>query len=119
LSPWRGECGVVDHPNHPWKVADFVEASEDSDRQKLARTAFKIALLPLEAARDTVDGVATRQEVHRLQGIFEVHYNKCRELLDEALGGTLRNCFGRASGVSTERVQRPAEARRQSCDRDR
>ncbi len=90
----------------PESVALLCEVQEGRDRQELALTALKIGILSLKAARGTVDGVAIRQEGDRLLGTLEERLNKHRELLDEALGGTLRNYFDPASGAFSERVQR-------------
>jgi hypothetical protein len=68
----------------------LAEAGEGRDRQELALTALRIGILSLKAARGTVDGAAIRQEGDRLLGTLEERLNKHRELLDEALGGTLR-----------------------------
>ena len=90
----------------PETVAALVEAIDGRDRQELALTALKIGILSLKAARGTVDGAAIRQEGDRLLGTLEERMVKHRELLDEALGGTLRSYFDPASGAFTERIQR-------------
>ena len=90
----------------PETAAALCEASEGRDRQELALTALRIGILSLKAARGTVDGAAIRQEGDRLLGTLEERLQKHKELLDEALGGTLRNYFDPASGAFTERVQR-------------
>lgn len=87
-------------------IAALSEASEGRDRQELALTALRIGILSLKAARGTVDGAAIRQEGDRFLGTFEERLCKRRELMDEALGGTLRSYFDPASGAFTERVQR-------------
>ncbi len=87
-------------------IAALSEASEGRDRQELALTALRIGILSLKAARGTVDGAAIRQEGDRFLGTFEERLCKHRELMDEALGGTLRSYFDPASGAFTERVQR-------------
>ncbi len=90
----------------PETVAVLSEASDGRDRQELALTALKIGILSLKAARGTVDGAAIRHEGDRLIGSLEERLYKHRELLDEALGGTLRSYFDPANGAFTERVQR-------------
>ena len=90
----------------PEVVRSIAEAGEGRERQELALTALKIGILSLKAARGSVDGAAIRHEGDRLLGTLEERLNKHRELLDEALGGTLRNYFDPASGAFTERVQR-------------
>lgn len=90
----------------PETVTALAEVPDGRDRQELALIALKIGILSLNAARGTVDGAAIRQEGDRLLGTLEERLNKHRELLDEALGGTLRNYFDPASGTFTERVQR-------------
>lgn len=90
----------------PDTVAALMEAAEGSERQELALTALKIGILSLKAARGTVDGAAIRHEGERLLGTLEERLTKHRELLDEAMGGTLRSYFDPASGAFTERVQR-------------
>ena len=73
------------------------EVQEGRDRQELALTALKIGILSLKATRGTVDGVAILQEGDRLLGALEERLNKHRELMDEALGGTLRSYFDPAT----------------------
>jgi hypothetical protein len=90
----------------PETIAALSESAEGRDRQELALTALKIGILSLKAARGTVDGSAIRQEGDRLLGTLEERLGKHRELMDEALGGTLRSYFDPASGAFTERVQR-------------
>ena len=90
----------------PETIAALAEAPEGRDRQDLALTALKIGILSLKAARGTVDGTAIRHEGDRLIGTLEERLAKHRELLDEAMGGTLRSYFDPASGAFTERVQR-------------
>ena len=90
----------------PETVAALAEVSDGRDRQELALTALKIGILSLKAARGTIDGAAIRQEGDRLLGTLEERMVKHRELLDEALGGTLRSYFDPASGAFTERIQR-------------
>jgi hypothetical protein len=90
----------------PETIAALSESSDGRDRQELALTALKIGILSLKAARGTVDGAAIRQEGDRLLGTLEERLGKHRELMDEAMGGTLRSYFDPASGAFTERVQR-------------
>ena len=90
----------------PETIAALAESAEGRDRQELALTALKIGILSLKAARGTVDGTAIRQEGDRLLGTLEERLGKHRELMDEALAGTLRSYFDPASGAFTERVQR-------------
>src|SRR5436190_18267728 len=77
----------------PETIAALSESAEGRDRQELALTALKIGILSLKAARGTVDGTAIRQEGDRLLGTLDERLGKHRELMDEALGGTLRNLF--------------------------
>jgi len=90
----------------PETIAALSESTDGRDRQELALTALKIGILSLKAARGSVDGTAIRQEGDRLLGTLEERLGKHRELMDEALGGTLRSYFDPASGAFTERVQR-------------
>src|SRR3954471_16349538 len=90
----------------PETIAALSESAEGRDRQELALTALKIGILSLRAARGSVDGAAIRHEGDRLLGTLEERLGKHRELMEEALGGTLRNYFDPASGAFTERVQR-------------
>ncbi|MBU6257928.1 MAG: hypothetical protein KGO01_05855 [Burkholderiales bacterium] len=90
----------------PETVSALMEVADGRDRQELALTALKIGILSLKAARGTVDGAAIRQEGDRLLGTLDERLAKHRELLDDALGGTLRNYFDPTSGAFTERVQR-------------
>jgi hypothetical protein len=87
-------------------VAALLEVADGRDRQELALTALKIGILSLKAARGTVDGAAIRQESDRWMGALEERMVKHRELLDEALGGTLRSYFDPASGAFSERIHR-------------
>ena len=90
----------------PETAAALCEAHEGRDRQELALTALKIGILSLNIARGTVDGAAIRLEGDRLLGTLDERLYKHRELLDEALGGTLRSYFDPANGAFTERIQR-------------
>jgi len=90
----------------PETVAALAEVADGRERQELALNALKIGILSLKAARGTVDGAAIRHEGDRLLGTLEERMCKHRELLDEALGGTLRSYFDPASGAFTERIQR-------------
>ncbi|WP_418316227.1 hypothetical protein [Piscinibacter sakaiensis] len=90
----------------PETVAALLESAEGRDRQDLALTALKIGIMSLKAARGTVDGAAIRHEGDRLLGTLEERLLRHRELLDEVLGGTLRNYFDPASGSFTDRIQR-------------
>src|SRR5205085_2571230 len=82
------------------------EAREGRDRQELALTALKIGLLSLRAARGTVDGAMVRQEGDRLLSAMGERLDRHRDMLDTALGSTLRNYFDPSSGAFTERLQR-------------
>jgi len=90
----------------PDLVAALSEVQEGRERQEMALTALRIGILSLKAARGTVDGVAIRQEGDRLLETLDARLSTHREVLDEALGGTLRAYFDPASGAFTERVQR-------------
>jgi hypothetical protein len=102
LAPLYLHLSVTD----PETIAALSDSAEGRDRQELALTALKIGILSLKAARGTVDGAAIRQEGDRLLGTLEERLGKHRELVDEAMGSTLRSYFDPASGVFTERVQR-------------
>jgi hypothetical protein len=102
LPPLYVHLSVTD----PETVAALSESPEGRDRQELALTALKIGILSLKAARGTVDGAAIRQEGDRLLGTLEDRLSRHRELVDEAMGSTLRSYFDPASGAFTERVQR-------------
>lgn len=82
------------------------EAGEGRDRQEFALTALRIGVLSLKAARGTIDGGTIRHEGERLMVTLEERLAGHRQVLDEALGGTLRAYFDPASGAFTERVQR-------------
>jgi hypothetical protein len=90
----------------PESVAALSEVTDGRERQELALTALRIGILSLKAARGTVDGAAIRHEGDRLLQTLEERLSRHREVLDEALGGTLRAYFDPSSGAFTERVQR-------------
>lgn len=90
----------------PEVVAALTDAGEGRDRQEFAQTALRIGVLSLKAARGTIDGGTIRHEGERLLLTLEERLSGHREVLDEALGGTLRAYFDPASGSFTERVQR-------------
>lgn len=90
----------------PEVVAALTEAGEGRDRQEFALTALRIGILSLKAARGTVDGATVRSEGERLLVTLEERLSSHRQVLDEALGGTLRAYFDPSSGSFTERVQR-------------
>ena len=90
----------------PEVVAALTDAGEGRDRQEFAQTALRIGVLSLKAARGTIDGGTIRNESERLLLTLEERLSSHREVLDEALGGTLRAYFDPASGAFTERVQR-------------
>lgn len=87
-------------------VQTLTEAGESRERQELALTALRIGILSLKAARGTVDGATVRSEGERLLVTLEERLSTHRQVLDEALGGTLRAYFDPSSGSFTERVQR-------------
>ena len=84
----------------------LAEAGEGRDRQEFALMALRVGILSLKAARGTVDGATIRHEGDRLLGSLEDRLATHRQVLDEALGGTLRAYFDPASGTFTDRVQR-------------
>lgn len=84
----------------------LAECGEGRDRQEFALTALRIGVLSLKAARGTIDGGAIRHEGERLLVTLEERLASHRQVMDEALGGTLRAYFDPASGSFTERVQR-------------
>jgi hypothetical protein len=90
----------------PEVVRALTEAGESRERQDLALTALRIGILSLNAARGTVDGATVRSEGERLLLTLEARLSSHRQVLDEALGGTLRAYFDPSSGSFTERVQR-------------
>lgn len=90
----------------PEVVQSLTEIGESRERQELALTALRIGILSLKAARGTVDGATVRSEGERLLVTLEERLSSHRQVLDEALGGTLRAYFDPASGSFTERVQR-------------
>lgn len=90
----------------PEVVAALADAGEGRDRQEFAQTALRIGILSLKAARGTIDGGTIRHEGERLLLTLEERLSSHRQVLDEALGGTLRAYFDPASGSFTERVQR-------------
>lgn len=90
----------------PEVVAALTDAGEGRDRQEFAQTALRIGVISLSAARGTIDGGLVRHEGERLLLTLEERLSSHREVLDEALGGTLRAYFDPASGSFTERVQR-------------
>lgn len=90
----------------PEVVQTLTEVGESRDRQELALTALRIGVLSLRAARGTVDGATVRSEGERLLVTLEERLSSHRQVLDEALGGTLRAYFDPSSGSFTERVQR-------------
>lgn len=90
----------------PEVVAALTDAGEGRDRQEFAQTALRIGVLSLRAARGTIDGGTIRHEGERMLLTLEERLSGHREVLDEALGGTLRAYFDPSSGSFTERVQR-------------
>lgn len=90
----------------PEVVQALAEAGEGRERQEFALTALRIGILSLQAARGTVDGATVRSEGERLLVTLEERLSSHRQVLDEALGGTLRAYFDPSSGSFTERVQR-------------
>lgn len=90
----------------PEVVRAVTEAGDGRDRQEFALTALRIGVLSLEAARGTIDGGTIRHEGERLMVTLEERLTSHRQVMDEALGGTLRAYFDPASGAFTERVQR-------------
>lgn len=90
----------------PECVNALAEMQDGRERQELALTALRIGILSLNAARGTVDGAAVRNEGERIIELLEARLSSHREVLDQALGGTLRSYFDPASGAFTERVQR-------------
>ena len=90
----------------PEVVQSLLESGEGRERQEFALTALRIGILSLRAARGTVDGATVRSEGERLLLTLEERLSSHRQVLDEALGGTLRSYFDPASGSFTERVQR-------------
>jgi hypothetical protein len=90
----------------PEVAQTLTEAGESRERQELALTALRIGVLSLKAARGTVDGSTVRSEGERLLVTLEERLSSHRQVLDEALGGTLRAYFDPSSGSFTERVQR-------------
>lgn len=90
----------------PEVVSALSEAGEGRDRQDFAVTALRIGVLSLKAARGTVDGAAIRHEGDRILQTLDERLVRHREVLDKALGGTLRAYFDPESGAFTERVQR-------------
>lgn len=82
----------------PEVVQTLTEAGESRERQELALTALRIGILSLKAARGTVDGATVRSEGERLLVTLEERLSSHRQVLDEALGGTLRAYFDPASG---------------------
>jgi len=90
----------------PEVAAALAEAGDGRERQELALTALRIGILSLKAARGTVDGSAIRQQSEHLLSTLDERFNAHRQVLDEALGGTLRSYFDPSSGLFTDRVQR-------------
>lgn len=90
----------------PEIAAALIDAGEGRDRQEFALTALRIGVLSLKAARGTIDGGTIRHEGERLLMTLEERLAGHRQVLDEALGGTLRAYFDPSSGSFTERVQR-------------
>ena len=90
----------------PESVAALVEVNEGRERQEFASMALKIGILSLKAAKGTVDGAEIRHEGERLLDTLEERLGKHRQVLDEALGGTLRSYFDPTSGMFSDRVQR-------------
>ncbi len=90
----------------PETAQALTEAGEGRDRQEFALTALRIGILSLKAARGTIDGATVRYEGDRLLGSLEERLSAHRQVLDEALGGTLRAYFDPSTGAFTERVQR-------------
>lgn len=90
----------------PEMTRALIDAGEGRDRQEFALTALRIGILSLKAARGTVDGETVRNEGERLLVTLDERLSSHRQVLDEALGGTLRSYFDPASGSFTERVGR-------------
>lgn len=90
----------------PEVVQALADAGEGRDRQECALTALRIGILSLKAARGTLDGATVRSEGERLLVTLEERLSSHRQVLDEALGGTLRAYFDPSSGSFTERVHR-------------
>lgn len=90
----------------PEIAAALTEAGEGRERQEFALSALRIGILSLKVARGTVDGATVRGEGDRLLSMLDERLKAHRQVLDEALGGTLRAYFDPASGSFNERVQR-------------
>ena len=85
----------------PETAQALTEAGEGRDRQEFALTALRIGILSLKAARGTIDGATVRYEGDRLLGSLEERLSAHRQVLDEALGGTLRAYFDPSTGAFT------------------
>ena len=73
----------------PETLAALAETPDGRERKELARTAIRIGLLSMKAARGTVDGTTIRHESERLLGTLDERLSKHRELMDEGVNGAL------------------------------